>query len=114
MPAEPVMLANADCEIAAEFADDVLHAAVLSTRAIKSLLPNPLPAKTSDADTIVKHDHLASALPPAAWRTSLYDIVWSVKLLPNKGFQPLRPMVLSTREFDVPAQKAVTGLLPSS
>lgn len=61
--------------------------------------------------------HLAGAVPPGVWQTScVAKLIWAVKwpAVASKGLQPIRPMVVSVKEFTVPSKKAVELVKPST
>ena len=53
--------------------------------------------------------HLAGCIGKDKWTTAGCDIVWAMKWSPSaeKGLQPVRPMVLTTRALKVPKQMAL-------
>ncbi len=54
--------------------------------------------------------HIAGLLPFDIWQaSSLVTIAWAVKWPPvaSKGLQPIRPMLVTSRDFEIPANSAV-------
>ena len=69
-----------------------------------------------EAKLMIPAAHLAGAIPEKVWRDSqLAEIVWAVKwpAVAAKGLQPIRPMVVTSKEFVIKSKTAVVIAKPN-
>lgn len=81
----------------------------------------PASVKTETEDSpdklMIPAAHLAGAVPSKVWEASaLALLVWAVKwpAVAAKGLQPIRPMVVTAKQFTVKAKKAVMLAKPNA
>lgn len=66
----------------------------------------PVPTKADGDSRVVVQGHVAGVVPHRTWDTSCTGLIWAVKWGPV-GIVPVRPHVMVTAPFEVPAGKAV-------
>ena len=62
----------------------------------------------SDAEPKIAASQLANVCPWKVWDNSdFHKVVWSVKLVRKKGFQPVRPFVIFSQALTIPPEMAL-------
>lgn len=70
-----------------------------------------------DSKLMIPAAHLAGAVPPKVWEpSSLSALAWAVKwpAVASKGLQPIRPMVVTAKQFVIKSKKAVQIAKPDA
>ena len=79
--------------------------------------PASVKSEEGESKLMIPAAHLAGTVPEKVWRDSkLADIAWAVKwpAVASKGLQPIRPMVVTSKQFVVKSKTAVMICKPNS